>query len=208
VADVHAPSEMAVHCPDCDGPVIGKPHGYTTSYDPKNGPPERWTLLQCPEGHTMLVLQAEYSGMEFDEDTPYRMYPRQDRRLSNDIPEPLREAHDEARKCFHAKGYTAVVAMCGRTLEGACELQGVKERTLQKSLDKMKANGLIDGRLAEWADQLRGVRNSAAHFNSDPITRQDAEDSIAFSEALLDYLYVLTARFNAMKMRRVPGSEA
>jgi hypothetical protein len=37
---------------------------------------------------------------------------------------------------------TAVVAMCGRTLEGACELQGVKERTLQKSLDKMKANGL------------------------------------------------------------------
>lgn len=50
----------------------------------------------------------------------------------------------------------------------------------------MKAEGLIDGRLAEWADQLRGVRNSAAHFNADPITRLDAEDSIAFSEALLD----------------------
>lgn len=203
MANDHAPSEMAVHCPSCDGPVIGKPHGYTTAYDPQNGPPERWTLLQCPAGHTMLVLQEEYGGgMSFDDDTPYRMYPPQDRRLSNDIPEPLRTAHDEARKCFQAKGYTATVAMCGRTLEGACELQGVKERSLQKSLDKMKANGLIDGRLAEWADQLRGVRNSAAHFNSDPITRQDAEDSIAFSEALLDYLYVLTARFDAMKLRR------
>ena len=151
----------------------------------------------------MLVLQENYGGgMTFDDDTPYRIYPPQDRRLSNEVPESLREAHDEARKCFHAKGYTAAVAMCGRTLEGAFELQGVKERTLQRSLDKMKADGLIDGRLADWADQLRGVRNSAAHFNSDPITRQDAEDSIAFSEALLDYLYVLTARFNAMKARR------
>ncbi len=150
MADDHAPSEMAVHCPTCDGPVIGRPHGYTTAYDPQNGPPERWTLLQCPEGHTMLVLQEEYGGgMKFDDDTPYRIYPPQDRRLSNDIPEPLREAHDEARKCFHAKGYTAAVAMCGRTLEGACELQGAKDRTLQKSLDKMKAGGLIDGRLAD-----------------------------------------------------------
>lgn len=99
MADDHSPSEMAVHCPGCDGPVIGKPHGYTTAYDPQNGPPERWTLLQCPKGHTMLVLQEEYTGMEFDDDSPYRMYPPQDRRLSNDIPEPLRVAHDEARKC-------------------------------------------------------------------------------------------------------------
>lgn len=151
MADDHSPSEMAVHCPTCDGPVIGKPHGYTTAYDPQSGPPERWTLLQCPKGHTMLVLQEEYTGMEFDDDNPYRMYPPQDRRLSNDIPQPLRMAHDEARKCFQAKGYTATVAMCGRTLEGACELQGVKERSLQRSLDKMKANGLIDGRMGRPA---------------------------------------------------------
>lgn len=204
MADDHAPSEMAVLCPACDGPVIGKPHGHTTSWDPDNGPPERFTLLQCPKGHTVLVLQEEYgSGHRFDDDTPYRIYPPQDRRLSNDIPEPLREAHDEARKMFpregiHSRGGHVRANARGR----ACELQGVKERSLQKSLDKMRANGLIDGRLGEWADQLRGVRNSAAHFNSDPITRQDAEDSIAFSEALLDYLYVLTARFNAMKLGR------
>jgi len=201
----HAPGRMAVHCPSCDGPVIGEPRGYTTAYDPETGRPERWTLLQCPASHTMLVLQESYgSGMTFDDDTPYRIYPPQDRRLSAEVPESLRAAHDEARKCFHAKAYTAAVAMCGRTVEGACELQGVKEQTLQKSLERMKADGLIDGRLAEWADQLRGVRNSAAHFNSDLITRQDAEDSIAFNEALLDYLYVLTARFNAMKARRAP----
>ena len=92
--------------------------------------------------------------------------------------------------------------MCGRTLEGACEMQGVKERTLQKALDKMKTLGIIDGRLADWADTLRDVRNAAAHFNDERVTRQDAEDALAYSEALLDYLYVLKARFEAMKARR------
>lgn len=41
--------------------------------------------------------------MEFDDDAPYRIYPPQDRRLSNDIPQMLREAHDEARKCFQPR---------------------------------------------------------------------------------------------------------
>lgn len=202
MTDGHAPSEMAVQCPNCDGPVIGKPHGYTTSWDPENGPPERWTLLQCPKGHTMLILQEEYGGgMKFDDDTPYRIYRR--RTVGSATTYPNRCARHMTRRAsaFMPRG-TRQPSLCGRTLEGACELQGAKERTLQKSLDKMKADGLIDGRLADWADQLRGVRNSAAHFNSDPITRQDAEDSIAFTEALLDYLYVLTARFNAMKVRR------
>lgn len=67
----------------------------------------------------------------------------------------------------------------------------------------MKDAGHIDGRLAEWATTLRGVRNAGAHYDvKTPITAQDAEDSVAFSEALLDYLYVLTARFEALKARR------
>jgi hypothetical protein len=92
--------------------------------------------------------------------------------------------------------------MAGRTLECACALQGVKENNLQRSLAKMKDQGLIDGRLWEWAETLRGVRNAAAHYDGQTTSKQDAEDSLAFSEALLDYLYVLTARFEALKARR------
>jgi hypothetical protein len=193
---------MALVCPRCEGPVMGEPHGYTMSYDPNEGPPERWTLLKCPRDHALLVLQNEFSGLTFDDDDPFRVYPPQDRHLSTEIPQPLRSAHEEARKCLRAKAYTAAVAMSGRTLEGACELQGVKENTLQRSLGKMKEGGLIDGRLWDWAETLRGVRNAASHFNNEELTRQDAEDALAFSEALLDYLYVLTARFNALKERR------
>ena len=66
----------------------------------------------------------------------------------------------------------------------------------------MKDLELIDGRLWEWAETLRSVRNAAAHFNDEGVSRQDAEDSLAYSEALLDYLYVLKARFDAMRARR------
>ena len=92
--------------------------------------------------------------------------------------------------------------MCGRTLEGACKLHGVEERNLYESLAKMKKLELIDGRLWEWAETLRDVRNAAAHFNDETVSRQDAEEALAYSEALLDYLYVLAQRFSAMKARR------
>jgi Domain of unknown function (DUF4145) len=131
--------------------------------------------------------------------------PPRDRPLSLQIPEPLRRVHDEARACFRVKAYTAAAVMCGRTLEGSCALHGVKERTLQASLVKMKEQALIDGRLWEWAETLRGVRNAAAHFGGDAIAKQDAEDLIAYNEALLDYLYVLSARFTALIARRAKG---
>jgi hypothetical protein len=58
--DAHAPKEMAVHCPQCDAVGVCTPRGFTTYYEPAEGPPERWTLLKCPHGHALLVLQNEY----------------------------------------------------------------------------------------------------------------------------------------------------
>ena len=205
----HSPKPMLVDCPECEQPVIGEPRGHLFYYEPEEGPPERWTLLACQEKkHPILVIQNEYSGATFDEDRPWRMYPPQDRHLSSEIPEALRKVHEEARACLRAKAYTAATVMAGRTLEGAAQLHGVKGNNLQQSLSKMRDEGHIDGRLWEWAQTLRHVRNIAAHFNDDAITKQDAEDALAFSEALLDYLYVLTARFNAMKERRSKGPSA
>jgi len=202
--DANAPKPMAVHCPSCDAVTIGEPRGFTVYYDETDGPPERWTLLRCPNAHPLLVVQNEYNGsrMRFDDDEPFRVYPPQDRQLSWAIPVELRDAHEEARRAFHGKAYKACVVMCGRTLEGACQVQGVEERSLQLSLAKMKEDGHIDGRLLEWAELLRDVRNAAAHFNTEEVSRQDAEDCLAYNEALLDYLYVLKGRFDAMKARR------
>jgi hypothetical protein len=201
---------MLVECLDCEKPVIGDPCGYVIWRPDDDVPSGRFTLLACrDQGHPLLVLQVDYGDDgRFDDDDPIRVYPPRDPPLSSEVPEQLRQIHEEARRCFHARAYTAVAVMSGRTLEGACALHGVKGNNLQSSLAKMKELGLIDGRLWEWAQTLRGVRNSAAHFNNDMIARRDAEDALAFNEALLDNLYVLNARFTALKERRAKNAES
>lgn len=201
----------ALECPTCEAAVIAEPKGFVvTGTDLFEHDIARWTLYACEKQHPILTLEdalgaesegGDYTNIDFDDD-PYRVYPPQDRVLSNEIPAQLRQIHEEARACIRAKAYTAAAVMSGRALEGVCDLHGIKGTTLQNRLAKMKEEGLIDGRLWEWAETLRSVRNSAAHFTKNSISKQDAEDAVTFTEALLDYLYVLTARFNALKERR------
>ena len=132
----------------------------------------------------------------------WRIWPDTVRPLSISVPESLRAEHQEARKCFDAKAYTATVVMVRRTLEGVCADKGVQERILARSLEKMHADGLLDPRLLEWAQALRVVGNEGAHFTGRQVSREDASDSLAFSEAMLDYLYVLSAKFEEFKQRR------
>jgi hypothetical protein len=118
------------------------------------------------------------------------------------VPEPLRREFEEAQACFKAKAYKATVVMVRQVLEGACEESNVHERTLAKSLDKMKADGLIDTIIAEWANALRILGNEGAHYTGNPLPRDDAEDALAFAEALLDHIYVLRKRFEKFADRR------
>jgi Domain of unknown function (DUF4145) len=149
------------------------------------------------------LFQEEYGpGASFDEDRPYRLYPPQRRIISPAVPSALRDEHDQALRCFEAKAYTAAVVMVGRTLEGVCAERGVRERTLQRSLEVMNQRDLIDARLLEWAQALRVLRNEGAHYTGTQVNRADAEDALAFAQAMLDYVYVLTARFEDFKARR------
>jgi hypothetical protein len=91
--------------------------------------------------------------------------------------------------------------MVRRTLEGTCQEQGVKERTLAEGLKKLQIRGLIDDTLAEWANAMRIIGNEGAHFTGLAVAREDAEDALSFAEALLDHLYVLRKRFAEFQTR-------
>jgi hypothetical protein len=131
-----------------------------------------------------------------------RVWPDGARLLSTAVPKPLQAEHNEARRCFDAKAYTATAVMVGRTLEGMCAEHGIHDRVLMKSLEKMRDGGLIDQRLFDWATELRSLRNAGAHFTGHTVTRQDAADALALSEAMLDYMYVLAMKFNDFRRRR------
>ena len=130
------------------------------------------------------------------------LWPQLNQELSGLIPESLRLEVGEARACFRSGAYTATVVMVRRTLEGICTDNGIKGSTLFKSLAHMKELNLIDGRLFEWAQALRILGNEGAHFTGSRVSREDAEDSLAFAAAILNYMYVFSNQFAEFKKRR------
>lgn len=168
-------------------------------------PPYLLELARCGICKAPFLTVEEDYGDGWD--GPGVLWPEQMRPLSHHVPQSLRREHEEARQCFKAKAYTATAVMVRRTLEGVCNEQGVsgtngRPKALVKMLEQLKNDGKIDGRLLEWAQELRVLGNEGAHFTGTGVSREDAADGLALAEALLDYLYVLAAQFTSFKERR------
>lgn len=139
---------------------------------------------------------------------PLVLWPSRQRTLSGSIPEQVRDEPQEARTCFNAKAYRATAVMVRRSLEAFCADQGVVGRMpLNRSLAKLAESNTIDPRLLEWAHGLRAIGNDGAHFTGALITREDAVDALELAEAVLDYVYVFGARYEAFKARRAAKDE-
>jgi hypothetical protein len=188
-------------CPHCDLPALGVLRGVAVREEDDESLAIEWSFVQCDKCHDVSLQRRVDWGGGFDADSPDLTYPEQ-RSLSGDVPAALRREFTEAQTCFSAKAYQATVVMVRRVLEGTCKENNVQERTLARSLQKMKDDGLIDGTLAEWVDALRVLGNEGAHYTGRQVSRDDAEDSLAFAEALLDHIYVLRKRFEEFAKRR------
>lgn len=206
VAREEATKRWTFLCPHCERPSHGVICGRAEwqSLDGSGGPPIEWTMIQCDQcfGPT-LQAREDFGGGFSDDHRPATVYPAP-HRLSPSVPSGLRREWEEAQTCFRAKAYSACAVMVRRTLEGTCAEQGVKEKTLAKSLKKMADDGLVDETLSQWADALRLVGNKGAHYTGKPVVREDAEDALAFAEALLDHIYVLRKRFEEFRRRITP----
>jgi hypothetical protein len=196
-----APTKHFVLCYYCDRAVNATEVGSVEERNAEHGPPYFITLTRCDQcGQALVFSQEEYVDLGWSDMT--RVWPGAVRPLSSEVPKPLRAEHGEARKCLDAKAYTAAVVMVRRTIEGVCAEQGVRERTLSRSLEKMREKDLLDQRLLDWAQALKVLGNEGAHYTGAQVTREDALDALALAEALLDYLYVLTAKFREFTERR------
>ncbi|MFI1415509.1 DUF4145 domain-containing protein [Streptomyces sp. NPDC020707] len=197
-------------CPHCEKPALA-----TVTSEAVGGgdtePPYLLELVQCGTCHDPFLMVEEDYGQGWDGD-PGVLWPPQKRPLSIHVPQDLRREHEEALQCFKSKAYTATAVMVRRTLEGVCSDQGMSSGTgrpkpLVKMLAQLKDEGKLDGRLLEWAQELRVLGNEGAHFTGRGVSREDAADGLALAEAILDYLYVLTAQFTNFKDRRAKAKQ-
>lgn len=200
-------SEYVIQCRTCNTRTLAEPMTHTVPDYVDNPFEDYWYIVvSCRMCYHVHLIRMHKSA-RFQSRNNEVLWPRPDSEVNAAIPEALRLEHLEARRCFRNGAFTATVVMVRRTLEGVCVLHGISDTPLVKALRRMQDEGLIEGRLVEWAQALRVLGNEGAHFTGTRVALEDAQDALALAEAILNYLYVFSEQFNEFMKRRRPTTD-
>lgn len=109
----------------------------------------------------------------------------------------IEETYNQAQKCFCSGYYEPAILMCRKVLELLCLLFGVDDYNLNDKLKSLKKKGIIDEMLYVWADLLKSFGNDAAHTTK-TFSKEDAEDTLDFTYAILEYCLEFRFRFERL----------
>jgi hypothetical protein len=210
---------FVVDCPSCKAKVGVKEAGCAefAMVDEGNVPyAEKISIGNCPKCRAILVGQSlqrrfkDYDSYEDEWSDVVRVFPNPRKTFSSyEIPAVARSSLEEADRCLQAGAHFAACVMLGRALEAVCahKLLTTEERmagrriTLADGIKRLRDKAIIDARLFDWSEDLRAVRNLAAHASDTHISREDAEDLQVFAYAIIEYIYDLTERYEEFKSR-------
>ena len=130
------------------------------------------------------------------------LYPSESKILPDSLPNNIKTAYDQAARSLHASLFEPCVLMSRKCLEAVCKIHNAKGNNLSKRLSSLHEMGYIDGRLLNWAHQVRLVGNEAAHDIDTIVCIEDARDVFDLTEAILIYIFSLTKRFESLQARR------
>lgn len=217
-----------VDCPECRAKVAAIESGEAERIwdDGEHGFPEVEKIVvgNCPQCKAVLVgksQQLAFRGIDSEEDVwsdVVRVYPNPPKVFSSmRIPKVVRDSLNEAHLSFQAGAYTATCAMLGRALEAVCRdmlkpTSGdaassteapirIERLMLGKGIEELHKQQIIDERLFRWSQQLHAFRNDASHPEDKNFSRVDVEDLQTFINAIIEYIYDLTDRYEELMER-------
>ena len=198
-----------IECPFCKAVVSADEKVRVKDSDLDEGYPfdDFVSLCQCP-GCSSVIIGVQSEDPDGILHSPRRVWPKPPQYISYQIPTEIRLSLTEAEKCLKAQAFIACIAMCGRALEAVGRHFYSKATTqkaplmLKAAIDKLAADKIIDGRLHSWGLALHADRNLAAHPSGTVFKEQDAQDLFKFAVNICEYVFVLTADFEAFEKRR------
>ncbi len=112
--------------------------------------------------------------------------------------------YNEARNATSANCFTAAVLCCRKLLMHIAVSKGAKKnQSFAEYVDHLSQNNYVPPDAQEWVDHIRKRGNEANHEIS-IMTREDAEELIAFSEMLLKIIFEFPA---TVKKKYVPTAK-
>lgn len=177
---------------------------WVTPNDDDSFDPFERVLAKCT-GCAMPYVLGRDADYHHEESPLEQVFPEMRQPLPWYIPKSIKDSHDEAVRCVRARCYTAATVMARRGVEAICAENGYRKGTLAKKLAAMQEKGVIDSRLGDWSSVVKDLGNSGAHDVEDSLSREDAEDALAFFEALVNYIYTFQRRYQDHLQRRLIG---
>jgi hypothetical protein len=113
-----------------------------------------------------------------------------------DVPENARRFLQQAMDTLHAPDAAAVMA--GSSVDAMLKARGLEKGSLYERIDQALQNGTLTAPMADWAHEVRLGSNRPRHADSEHphVSREEAQQSVEFAEALGQFLFVLTARID------------
>ena len=201
---------MLVECNYCEAKVDAKILAEHQEREDWLEEPIKISLVECPVCKNALVtyqelIQVSNTDMEWSEAS--RVWPSPSKHLDYRLPDLVRSSLEEAHECYKAKVYNSCAVMCGRAVEAICAEFGTKDDTLVGGLNELLKKQIIDKKIFEWAEALRLHRNIGAHANKEKISKEEASDLLEFTDAICDYVFVLSKKFEEFLKRKEKNKE-
>jgi Domain of unknown function (DUF4145) len=120
--------------------------------------------------------------------------------VAEELPDEPKRFLEEAVTCLHAP--SAAILCCASAVDAMLKAKGYEKGWLKDRVNEAVAKGLLTEEMGTWAHHIRLEANDQRHAdkNAKPPTREDAEQSIEFTEALGEIL-VRTAKQSETRNR-------
>ena len=201
---------LSAQCPECHDTVTLNPIA-----GPVTGIENAYFVAACPNTRRRLCkpIFAVYQPLN---DRIIELYPIPGfaaEHMDKSIPESIRGAYAEARRCGYANAYRAAVAMYRLVVEAtACKKLGPdsqkangRTKRLLDLIDEMHTQGLITKDLKETAHEIRHFGNYGVHVQEkglDPVSEDECTAVRGITWHLIQALYVAPAQTAALKAKR------
>jgi hypothetical protein len=150
----------------------------------------RYMLGACVTCDSVGLVYDYSDNSNGERSDPMQVYPALARPMDFNLPPKVHESYTEAMRCLAVGAWIATAVMVRRTLEAVGREFDPDSKQLFKGLRSLRDKG------------VRFLGNIGAHPTDDVIEPQDARESVEFLAAIIETIYFLRPKFQAMRTRR------
>jgi hypothetical protein len=130
------------------------------------------------------------------------MWPQRDMKtvLDQSIPKEVAECYEEALRVRDSSPL-AFAGQIGRALEAICNDKGVQGQNLGPRLRQLAQQGVLPPIIAEISDELRELRNTAAHAKGYSVSRGQVQAIDKFFHIVIQYVSIAPSELAEFRNR-------